>query len=241
MRTVLRYLPWWVRVLVLVVVAVLGWSAWQPAAGAPVDPAPDPVLAQQISDMLSRIHVVDRLPDVPGYVRGCGIDKKTKAKQACVFGPAWKDVAHTGCDTRSRILRSQLTEITFKPGTRNCKVLSGKLHDPYSGEDLDFSTDNPDLIEIDHTVPLAISWRSGASAWPLDQREKLANDPDNLLAVLGKLNSDKSSKTLAQWYPPNRAFACAYTHRYLSVLVKYQLVIPENDVRAARAACPIKS
>ncbi len=240
MRAVLRFLPWWLRVLVLVVVAALGWSAWHPAAGSPVDPAPDPVLAQQISDMLGHIPVVDHLPDAPGYQRGCGLDKKTKVKQACVFGPAWKDTRHTGCDTRSQVLRNQLTNITFKPGTRNCKVLSGQLHDPYSGSDLEYSTDSPDLIEIDHVVPLAILWQSGASKWPIAQREILANDLDNLLAVLGKLNSDKNSKTLAQWYPPNRAFACAYTHRYLSVLVKYQLVIPENDARAARAACPTK-
>lgn len=240
MRSLLRFLPWWARVLVPAVVAIVGWSALQPAAGAPVDPAPDPVLAQQISEMLTRIPVVDRLPDTPGYQRGCGLDKKTRVRQACVFGPAWKDVAHSGCDTRSQILRSQLTDVVFKPGTRNCKVLSGKLLDPYSGQDLDYSADNADLIEIDHIAPLSVIWRSGAATWSLDQRERIANDPGNLLAVLGKLNGEKSDRTLAQWYPPNRSYACTYTHRYLSVLVKYQLVIPTQDARAARAACPVK-
>lgn len=55
-----------------------------------------------------------------------------------LFGPAWTDdvtVAggHNGCDTRNDILRRDLVEVEIKAESNGCTVLSGVLHDPYSG------------------------------------------------------------------------------------------------------------
>lgn len=55
--------------------------------------------------------------------------------------------------TRNDVLARQLIDIEFKPGTRDCKVAAGILHDPYTGSTID------DLgkIQIDHILSAALS------------------------------------------------------------------------------------
>ena len=52
-------------------------------------------------------------------------------REACVFGPAWSDDqdapgGHDGCDTRNNVLAQDLSDVVFKPGTRDCVVLSAR-------------------------------------------------------------------------------------------------------------------
>ena len=59
--------------------------------------------------------------------------------------------------TRNDVLKLQLVDVAFKPGTRDCKVIAGTLHDPYTGTDIAFSTSNPSAIQIDHLLSAALS------------------------------------------------------------------------------------
>lgn len=59
--------------------------------------------------------------------------------------------------TRNDVLKIQLVDVAFKPGTRDCKVIAGTLHDPYTGTDIAFSTSNPSAIQIDHLLSAALS------------------------------------------------------------------------------------
>ena len=59
--------------------------------------------------------------------------------------------------TRNDVLKLQLVDVAFKPGTRDCKVVAGTLHDPYTGTDIAFSTSNPSAIQIDHLLSAAVS------------------------------------------------------------------------------------
>lgn len=59
--------------------------------------------------------------------------------------------------TRNDVLKIQLVDVAFKPGTRDCKVIAGTLHDPYTGTDIAFSTSNPSAIQIDHVISAALS------------------------------------------------------------------------------------
>ncbi len=59
--------------------------------------------------------------------------------------------------TRNNVLKIQLVDVAFKPGTRDCKVIAGTLHDPYTGTDIAFSTSNPSAIQIDHVLSAALS------------------------------------------------------------------------------------
>ena len=56
-------------------------------------------------------------------------------------------------------------------------------------------TDSPE-VDIDHVVPLANAWRSGASSasWRKADREAYANDPKVLLSVDDAANQAKGDK-----------------------------------------------
>ncbi|WP_236949343.1 HNH endonuclease family protein [Mycolicibacterium goodii] len=185
-----------------------------------------------MSSLLSQVRVVDRIEVIDGYERGCGTDKKTRAKQACVFGPAWNDpLDHSGCDTRSRLLAQSLRNVSFKPGTRNCKPIAGILSpDPYTGADIDLKD-----VEVDHVYALSRAWNAGAWRWSSRQRQIFANDMTELVAVSRAANRTKSDAGLDEWMPAYQP--CTYARRYLTVAIKYQLPITVGDQAAAIAAC----
>lgn len=228
-------------VVVVAVIAAAGWASLHRGTNRQISSvtySSSPATSSAIAELLAQVAVVDKLPRVAGYQRSCKVDKDTKAKQGCVFGPAWNDPTNSsGCDTRQRILRAQLTEVTFKSGTHDCKVLTGLLHDPYSGTEIRFSSSDPMAIEIDHIAALARVWNLGAAGWTPNQRQVFANDPDNLLAVSGPLNVAKSDAGL-EWLPPNAAFDCIYIEKYLRVIVKYHLPITRSDRDTAQRVCP---
>lgn len=189
----------------------------------------EPVVSEDISELLGRISVVPEIAPVRGYERGC------RRGQGCVFGHAWQDPAdHSGCDTRNRVLSAQLNDVVYKPGTRNCKVISGWVTDPYTGSQISVSQ-----IQIDHTVPLHRAWNAGAWHWSAQQRQAFANDTRNLLAVSAKANESKGDSSLSGWLPDASAGQqCPYVRRYLTVSAAYQLPITTADRDAAIGACP---
>ena len=148
------------------------------------------------------------------------------------FGTAWKDVDHNGCDTRNDILNRDLTSIIYKVSSQDCVVLSGVLVDPYSGEVINFLrgvTTSSD-VQIDHVVALSNAWQTGAFKLTIEKRTALANDPLNLLAVKGRLNSQKGDGDAATWLPPRKSYRCNYVARQVAVKYKYGmwLTAPEK-------------
>ena len=162
------------------------------------------------------------------------------------FGQAWADVDRNGCDTRNDILKRDLTGEVFKEKTHECVVVSGTLVDPYSGETINFVRGNITSMEvqIDHVVALSNAWQTGAFKLTLEQRTALANDPLNLLAVKGKLNSQKGDGDAATWLPPLKSYRCDYVARQVAVKLKYKLwfTAPEKEaiVRILKS-CPEKA
>ena len=71
------------------------------------------------------------------------------------FGQRWADIDRNGCDTRNDVLKRDLTGSSFKAGTCDCKVMTGTLADPYTGQPLNFTTVDADAIQIDHLVSAA--------------------------------------------------------------------------------------
>ncbi|KGM11318.1 HNH endonuclease family protein [Cellulomonas bogoriensis] len=140
------------------------------------------------------------------------------------FGPAWADVDRNGCDTRNDILRRDLTDITTRPGTDGCVVLTGTLVDPYSGDTIDFERGERSAeVQIDHVVALSDAWQKGAQQMTPQERLEFANDPANLLAVDGPLNQQKGDADAATWLPPNRGFRCAYVVLMIEVKADHGL------------------
>ena len=149
------------------------------------------------------------------------------------FGQTWADVDRNGCDTRNDILKRDLTGEVFKEKTRECVVLSGTLIDPFSGETINFVRGNVSSMEvqIDHVVALSNAWQTGAFKLTLKERTAFANDPLNLLAVKGRLNSQKGDGDAATWLPPLKSFRCDYVSRQIAVKLKYKLwfTAPEKE------------
>ena len=162
------------------------------------------------------------------------------------FGPDWADVDRNGCDTRNDILKRDLTNIVFKEKTNGCTVMSGTLVDPFSGETINFVRGNTTSLEvqIDHTVALSNAWQTGAFKLTPELRKALANDPLNLMAVKGKLNSQKGDGDAATWLPPLKSFRCEYVSRQIAVKMKYKLwfTAPEKEamIRILKT-CPEKA
>ncbi len=146
------------------------------------------------------------------------------------FGPAWTDdvtVAggHSGCDTRNDVLRRDLKDVAIKPGSNGCAVLTGTLHDPYTGTIIAFvrGTGTSTAVQIDHVVALGNAWVTGGQQLTAEQRQNLANDAINLQATDGPTNEQKGDGDAATWLPPNKSYRCTYVARQVQIKAKYDL------------------
>lgn len=190
---------------------------------ASVDPAPPAAPAPGVDPLVPQARAVLGQLEVKGRAPKTGYDRD-------LFGQAWTDdvgveLGRNGCDTRNDILKRDLEEITFRPGTRDCVVLTGVLDGPYTGERIDFQRgqDTSSLVQIDHVVALSDAWQKGAQQLTVEQRRDFANDPLNLLAVSGRANQQKGDGDTATWLPPRREFRCSYVSRQVLVKERYGL------------------
>ena len=142
--------------------------------------------------------------------------------------PHWSDPDRNGCDARNDTLKRDLTQISFKSGTRNCKVLTGQLLDPFSGKVITFSS-TKSTIDIDHVVALSNAWQTGAAYFDKTKRQQIANDPLNLLAVDFSLNRQKGDGDAATWLPPLKSYRCDYVARQIAVKSKYGLWVTQPE------------
>lgn len=183
-----------------------------------------PTDAAQARAELAGLVVRPRPHGTEGYVRDA-------------FGSDWVDTDHDGCNQRDDVLLRDAVPGTTRvqqQGACDHDVLAGTWHDPYTGRTLHF-TDLKDLhqaeaIQIDHVVPLAEAWVSGARTWSRDRREAFANDLHELLAVDGPTNMSKGDGDPAAWRP-RKGFQCAYARRWIAIKTRYALAIdpPEKS------------
>ena len=154
--------------------------------------------------------------------------------------PHWSDPDRNGCDARNDTLKRDLTNITYKVGTRDCKVVGGQLLDPFTGKSITFSSTKSN-IDIDHLVALSNAWQTGAAYFDKAKRTQIANDPLNLLAVDAKLNRQKGDGDAATWLPPAKSFRCEYVAAQIAVKLKYSLWLtaPEKSAMSrVLESCP---
>lgn len=159
------------------------------------------------------------------------------------FGPAWADADRNGCDTRNDVLKRDMNGETFKPGTRDCVVLTGTLNGPYTGKKIAFTRGQgtSEAVQIDHVIALSDAWQKGAQQLSPEARKNLGNDPLNLMAVDGRTNQSKGDGDAATWLPPVRSYRCTYVARQVAVKAKYRLSVTQAERDAIAnilAACP---
>ena len=155
----------------------------------------------------------------PGSMSGYSREEFRHWSKASDFG--W-DPPQASCDAREAALVRDGENVEVGSG---CKVSSGSWFDPYTEQTF---TDPQDL-DIDHVVPLANAWRSGASSWDDEQRERYANDPDVLLSVEDNANQEKGDKGPEAWKPPNEGEWCEYAQLWISIKSKYELSVNEQE------------
>lgn len=153
-----------------------------------------------------------------------------------LFGQAWTDdvtvtYGHNGCDTRNDILRRDLVTVEIKPDSNGCTVLTGVLHDPYTGSTIDFhrGEGTSTQVQIDHVVALSDAWQKGAQQWDAGTRRNFANDPINLQATIGSINEQKGDGDAATWLPPNKSYRCSYVSRIVDVKAAYGLWVTQAE------------
>ena len=159
------------------------------------------------------------------------------------FGSPWSDVDRNGCDTRNDILIRDLRSVVFQSQQNRCVVISGVLEDLYSGTKIDFvrGKSSSIAVQIDHVVALSNAWQTGAFGWSETKRRQFANDPLNLRAVKGSLNSQKGDGDAATWLPPNKSYRCTYVARQIAVKSRYQLWVTAPEKKAMEKilqSCP---
>jgi hypothetical protein len=165
------------------------------------------------------------------------------------FGSDWVDTDGNGCNQRDDVLLRDSVPGTARVAPQDAcdhDVLAGTWHDPYTGRTLRF-TDLKDLsqaeaIQIDHVVPLAEAWVSGARRWSDGRREVFANDLGELLAVDGPTNISKSDDDPAAWRP-RKGYQCTYARHWIAIKTRYRLAVdpPERSALAQMLAlCSVR-
>lgn len=142
------------------------------------------------------------------------------------FGKGWGkgDDPNDCMNTRHETLK-RLSTSTIDTGKNKCTVERGRWFDPYTGKTFYKSSE----LDIDHIVPLKWEWEHGAAKWSQSKREKIANDPANLLAVEAAANRQKGAKAPWDWMPPDKAYHCQYLLRFTRVVQTYGLELSGDE------------
>ncbi|MFJ2781838.1 HNH endonuclease family protein [Kitasatospora sp. NPDC087315] len=139
--------------------------------------------------------------------------------------PHWITISGT-CDTRETVLKRDGSGVVTNA---SCAAVSGSWVSVYDNA----TTSNASSFDIDHLVPLAEAWRSGAWAWTTDQRKAFANDltRPQLLAVSASSNRSKGDQDPAHWLP-QASYRCTYARAWVQVKYFYGLTVDSAEKSA---------
>jgi hypothetical protein len=138
----------------------------------------------------------------------------------------WIDEDGDSCSTRNEVL---LAEAVKKPdqGAR-CALTGGEWLSYYD----EVTVTAAGKLDIDHMVPLAEAWDSGASAWDADRRMRYANDlgaERSLVAVTAKTNRSKADKDPSEWLPPAASAQCTYGADWVATKLRWKLTADDKE------------
>lgn len=133
----------------------------------------------------------------------------------------WVDADADGCSARAEVL---IAEAIDPPQVGpKCALTGGAWYSYYD----DVVVDSASALDVDHLVPLAEAWDSGASGWNAAKRQEYANyleAPEHLVAVTARSNRQKADKDPAQWLPIEQV-RCRYVAEWVAVKRHWQLSV----------------
>lgn len=150
------------------------------------------------------------------------------------FFQHWIDADSDGCNTRREVL---INESTSEPQIGERCAVFGSWVSLYDNR----RVSDPGELDIDHMVPLAEAWRSGAYQWSSETRKRFANDlgfSGSLIAVTASSNRSKSDRDPASWLPSNSSYLCQYTFDWLAVKYRWSLTIDTDEALALAELVP---
>ncbi|MDO9456564.1 HNH endonuclease family protein [Nocardioides sp.] len=139
----------------------------------------------------------------------------------------WVDADGDGCSTRNEVLIAEADD----PVTvgASCALSGGRWYSYYDG----VSQTSASALDIDHMVPLAEAWDSGASSWSAATREAYANDLGDSRSLVGVTAADNRSKgdqDLAEWLPDLEQ--CRYLREFVAVKLRWRLAVDSAEKSA---------
>ncbi|MGW5679467.1 HNH endonuclease family protein [Streptomyces sp. NPDC003860] len=139
-------------------------------------------------------------------------------------------VPNDSCDTREEVL---LAEAVKAPTRGDSYRLAGGSWRSYYDDTV---VKAASALDIDHMVPLAEAWDSGAYGWTAARREAYANDQgqaSSLVAVTAKSNRSKADQDPGQWLPPSAEARCTYAADWVGTKLRWALAADQDEVNAS--------
>ncbi|MFD0558777.1 uncharacterized protein DUF1524 [Stackebrandtia endophytica] len=135
-----------------------------------------------------------------------------------------------GCTTRQLVLIEE--DLTESAGVDDC---SGGIDGEWSSVYDDVRVSEASGLDIDHFVPLAEAWDSGADQWSAERRATYAvylDDDRHLIAVTAASNRSKSDKDPAEWLPEDPAAHCEYVATWVAIKIQWELSVDQAEYDA---------
>jgi len=160
------------------------------------------------------------------YLASLTVATENRTGYARDLFPTWITISGT-CNTREYILKRDGSNVVTDSA---CAATSGSWYSPYDGATWTAASD----VDIDHLVPLAEAWDSGASAWTTARRQSFANDVTRpqLLAVTDNVNQSKGDQDPATWMPSLTSYRCTYVRAWVQVKYYYGLSVDSAEKSA---------
>jgi len=195
------------RSITAVITTVAATAAWTLSAGPVLAAPPTPPSASTAATELASL-TVKAEGSTSGYSRD--------------LFPHWINQSGT-CDTREVVLKRGVTVDS------SCQPTAGRWYSVYDATYVDDSSG----IDIDHIVPLAEAWKSGANAWTTAHRQQYANDltVSQLIAVSASSNRSKGDRDPSEWKPTNSVH-CVYAREWIWVKYTYSLSLQPAEKTA---------
>ncbi|GAA1518279.1 HNH endonuclease family protein [Kribbella lupini] len=192
---------------------------WVVGAGTALAYPPDPPPASTAQTQLAALTVKTE-GSTTGYSRD--------------LFPHWITVSGT-CDTRDEVLKRDGVGVTVDS---QCEPTAGRWYSVYDAT----YVEDDSAIDIDHIVPLAEAWKSGANGWTTAKRQQFANDRSiaQLIAVSASSNRSKGDRDPSAWKPTNTSVHCIYAREWIWVKYTYGLSLQSAEKTALQsmlAAC----
>ena len=141
--------------------------------------------------------------------------------------PHWVDADGDGCHARNEVLIEEADDpVTVGSG---CSLSGGRWFSYYDRVSWTSTSD----VDIDHMVPLAEAWDSGARTWSTATRQSYANDLGDhrtLVGVTDNVNQAKSDQDVAEWLP--QYDRCRYLREFVAVKLRWRLSVDSAEKSA---------